>query len=107
MEMEILRFFFAWWPGADQPAKPASDAQRGLEPALAGSQSIEPSMEYSDRNRLVLSYSVRDTRIFSPRVLQPRVTQGNATERIAADSGHSKLPWVTVGDPGLGTKVGT
>ncbi len=50
---------------------------------------------------------VTNARIFSPRVLQSYVTQGNATERIAADSWHSKLPWVTVGDPGLGTKVGT
>jgi len=54
-----------------------------------------------------LHQSITDTRNFSKQISQPYVTQGNATERLATDSYHGRLSWGLVGDPGLGTNVGT
>ena len=48
-----------------------------------------------------------DTRIFSEQISKLNVTQGNAIERLAADLRPGRCSWVTVGDLGLGTKVGT
>ena len=85
----------------DAPSQPAR-VQRGQ-----GLLAIEPGMEDSYRNRLVLSYSVRDTRIFSEQIAQYNLTQGTPGACSASDSSPGMSPWVTVGDPGLGTNVGT
>jgi hypothetical protein len=64
-------------------------------------------MEKQRRNRLAPCHSVRDTRIFSEQISQSSVTQGNPRVRNVTDFRPSRFSWVTVGDPGLGTKGGT
>ena len=51
--------------------------------------------------------STTDTRIFSEQISRSSVTQGNATDHLEVNSRPGRLPRVTVGDPGLGTKMGT
>ena len=48
-----------------------------------------------------------DTRIFSEQISLSSMTQGNPRPQTVADSEHGKSPWITVGNPGLGIKVGT
>jgi hypothetical protein len=56
---------------------------------------------------MIRSQSTTDTRIFSEQISRSCLTQGNAIERLEANSWHPRLRCMTVGDPELGSKVGT
>ena len=48
-----------------------------------------------------------NSRINSARISRSSVTMDNPIARNAVDTEAGRLPWVTLGDPGLGVKVGT
>jgi hypothetical protein len=81
-----------WWPGADK---------------IAGSDFGRTQCARRASAMDGASQSTTDTRIFSEQISRSNVTQVNPTERIAADSWDGRLPRITVGDPGLGTELGT
>jgi hypothetical protein len=81
-----------WWPGADK---------------IAGSDFGRTQCARRASAMDGASQSTTDTRIFSEQISRSNVTPVNPTERIATDSWDGRLPGITVGDPALGTELGT
>ena len=69
--------------GPIREANQDSAAARRVRIGPSRSESIEPSMEKHRRNRLALSFSVQDTRIFSEQISRFSMTQDNPRARIA------------------------